>query len=225
MQWIINIIRLRVKQVRRFPMWLLLRGLVRWEQQTEPVPGYTVVIACMKALAPVAIANLRLCARQSSPRLYEILLVFDCTREEIPPLVEEAVVETAKSVRVRLIGYNRRQHWVAATFNWGWVYSWLSWSLGLACSRTRAVLIHDLDALPAAPGLFDGMFERWEEHKAEFCGIRHYIGNGITPEMELVTTFELMVDASFLRRTFRPFDLFNKLMLVSSRLVDFDTML
>jgi hypothetical protein len=87
----------------------------------------------------------------------------------------------------------------------------MSWSLAIGHARTRAVIIHDLDALPLASGILDQIYEHWLEEEAEFCGIRRYTGNGITEDMGLVTTFELALDAAYLRRTFPPFDLFNKL--------------
>ncbi|MBX9625275.1 MAG: hypothetical protein K2X82_15820 [Gemmataceae bacterium] len=218
-------VRLWAKQLKRLPMNLLLRDVVRWAPQPDPGPGYTVVIACMESLAPVVAANLRLCARQAGPDLREVILVFDCPPDRVPAVVAAAAREVAPAVRVRLLGYDRRQYRAARRIHWGWVYAWLSWSLGIAAANTRAVLIHDMDALPVAPGLFDRLYAGWAAEGAEFCGIRRYAGNGVTPDMGLVTTFELTLDAGYVRRTFRPFDLFNKLRVVDGRVVDFDTML
>ena len=131
-----NLLRLRAKQLHRLPADLLIRNLASWEPLGESLDGYTVVIACMRALAPVAVANLRLCAKQASPGLREVLLVFDCPPEEIPPVVVRAVDEASRSLKIRLLGYNRRQARVSSLIKWGWVYSWLSWSLALAEART-----------------------------------------------------------------------------------------
>jgi hypothetical protein len=213
------------KQLYRLPMNVLLRDLVKWKPQAEPESGYSVVIACMTALAPVAVANLQLCARQRSDRLREIILVFDTLADEIPAEVREAAHATSPSVNVRLIGYSRHQRRIAHWINWGWVYSWMSWCLGIAHARTRAVIIHDLDAMPIGEGFFEQLFDHWIEAGTTFCGIRRYVGNGVTEEMSLVTTFELTLDAAEVRRQFRPYDLFNKIALVDGRVVDFDTML
>jgi hypothetical protein len=43
--------------------------------------------------------------------------------------------------------------------------------------------------------------------------------------MRLPATFELSLDSAWLRATFHPFDLFNKLRIVDGRVIDFDTML
>jgi hypothetical protein len=179
----------------------------------------------MRALAPVAVANLRLCARQNSARLHELILVFDCPFEDIPARVGDVVREISSSIKVRLLGYGDRQHWLARRINWGWVYSWMSWSIALGQARTRTVILHDLDAMPVDPQLFEQLYDHWVEEGAEFCGIQRYVGHGVTEDMGLVTTYELALDAAHVRLRFRPFELFNKLDFVDGRVVDFDTVL
>jgi hypothetical protein len=89
-------------------MNLFLRDLVIWDPLRESAAGYSIAIACMRELAPVAVANLRLCARQISHRVSELILVFDCLAEDIPSSVREEVREISSSLEVRLLGYNRR---------------------------------------------------------------------------------------------------------------------
>jgi hypothetical protein len=220
-----GLLKLCTKRLLRAPVHLLIRDAVSWEPLRDPIDGYSVVIACMKSLAPVAVANLRRCAGQEGPGLRELILVFDCPSQDIPDSVVRAADEAARMVKVRLLGYDHRCARVSRMINWGWVYSWLSWSIAIAGARTRAVIIHDLDAIPLDPGLFERLYRNWTEECAEFCGIRRYRGNGVTEDMGLVTTFELVLDAAFVRSRFRPFDLFNKLRLVDGRIIDYDTML
>jgi hypothetical protein len=221
----VNWLRLKAKQLKRFPLHLLIRRLASWEPLDGAEPGYTVVLACMGTLAPLATANVRLAAMQVYTRLLEMILVFDCPLSRIPDSAWEAIRECSRSVRIRNIGYNDWQHVVTSLIKWGWVYSWLSWSLAVAHARTRAVIIHDLDALPLDRRFFESLYDHWLEEGAVFCGISRYCGGGVTEEMHLVRTPELVLDAHYLRERFRPFDLFNKLRLVDGRVVDFDTML
>lgn len=220
-----NLLRLQAKRLKWLPINLSVRNLVTWETMGEPVPGYTVVLACMKRLSPLAEANLRLCARQDVSRMSEMILVFDCPVDEIPAGVLDAVREVSPSVKVRLVGYGDRQDEVARRINWGWIYCWLSWSLAIGQTRTRAMIIHDLDAMPIYPGLFERLYDNWLEEEAEFCGIRLYGSNGVTADMGLVTTYEMTLDAAYLREKFRPFDLLNKFRLVDGRVVNLDTLL
>jgi hypothetical protein len=203
----------------------MIRKLVSWEPIKQPQDGYSIIIGCMRDLAPLAIANLKMCARTQSNRRQEIILVFDCPVEEIPEAVTRAVAELSTSTRVSLIGYDQRQYRVARRINWGWVYCWLSWCLAFRHASTRAVIIHDLDALPLASGFFEEVYDHWLEAGAHYCGIRLYKGNNIEDEMQLVTTFEMAFDVAYLREHFKPFDLFNKHRIVGNRVVNFDTML
>ncbi len=154
-----------------------------------------------------------------------MILVFDCPVGDIPAGVLDTVREISTSIKVRLVGYDERQDEVARRINWGWVYSWVSWSLAIGQTQTRAMIIHDLDAMPLNPALFERIHDNWLEEGAEFCGIRCYQSNGVTKEMALLVTFEMTLDAAYMRERFRPFDLLNKFRIHDGRLVNFDTLL
>jgi hypothetical protein len=218
-------IKFLAKRLKRLPMNVLIRNLATWKPTDGQVEGYSVAIACMRDLAPVAVANLKLCARTKNALLREIILVFDCPVDQIPESVKQAVQEASGTISVALLGYDERQHRVARWINWGWVYSWLSWCLAIGHASTRAVVIHDLDALPLSLDFFEQIYDHWVQEGAEFCGIHRYKGNGTDESMGLVATFELVLDVAYIRRRFRPFDLFNKVRIVNDRVVDFDTML
>jgi hypothetical protein len=222
---ITDLIRVIQRRCKRFPMHLAIRGLVSWEPQANQQPGYTVVIACMHKLAHLAVANLNLIQRMDAEGLKEVLLVFDCLESELPAVVRDAVANWRSGPEVRVVCYGERQVRAARKINWGWVYSWMSWTKGIAEAGTRHVLLHDLDALPLEPNLFLKLYSRALKSGAQFQGIRQYRGQGITPDMGLVTTFELMIDAYHMRKTFQPFEGFNRVCLIGGRYVDFDTFL
>ena len=221
----IAVVKYCAKRLKRIPMELAIRKLASWNSDGGFSEGYSVAIACMHELSAVAIANLKLCSRMNHARLGELILVFNCPVDQIPAAVTQAVLEAPASMRIRLVGYDPVQQRVARRINWGWVYSWLSWSLAIGQSTSKALIIHDLDAMPLDPDFFEQVYDGWKVSRPQFCGIRRYRGNGIDERMNLVTTFELTLDAEYLRRNWRPFDLFNKLRLVDGRVIDFDTML
>jgi hypothetical protein len=210
---------------KRLPVQLAIRNLVSWDTHAADADGYTVTVACARDLAPVAIANLGLIGKADATRMHELVLVFDCPVDQIPPAVQQAVRESPLAPRITLLGYDKTQQWVARRINWGWVHCWLLWSLAIRHTRTRALVLHDLDAFSLDPVLFDRLYTNWAESGAEFCGIQWVNWNGIDAAMELVPTLELVLDASFVRRNFRPSDLFNKLRFVDGRVIEFDTML
>lgn len=213
------------RHVRRLPMHLALKNLVRWQPLERPEEGLTVVIGCMRDLWPVSLAGGRLIRASTREHLRELILVFDCTEDRIPGPVREWAAEAGRDLPIRIIGYTEQQARVAERIRWGWVYAWMSWTTGIAAARTRHVLLHDLDAMPLDPTLMDTLYERAVASGKRFHGLSIYRGQGVTTEMHVARTFELIMDAAYVRETFRPFDGFNKVRLVDGRYVDFDTFL
>jgi hypothetical protein len=214
------------KLLRRSRMQARLLGLVSWKPLENPHPGYTVVIAAMHRLWPVLVANLHLISRMHLASMRELIVVFDCEEREVP---EEARRElrslVEQGLRVRVIGYSAKQARVARSIQWGWVYSWMSWCIGIGAASTRWVLLHDLDALPIDSDLFERVFTGAEANDVQFQGTRLYAGCGVVADMGLVTTFEMVLDAQWLRSHSVPYDGFNKVRIVDGRSVDFDTFL
>ena len=214
------------KSAKRAPLLWQLRRLSSWEPLVSPEPGYSIVIAGMRRLWPVALANLRLIAACDRKDLHEVLLVMDDELDRLPAEFRRLAEEIGSNgLPLRVIGYDDRQRRIAHRINWGWVYSWLSWSKGIAAARTGRVILHDLDAMPIDTGVFRRLFEASQANAAQFQGIRYYSGSGVTPQMRLVTTFEMTIDIEWLRRSARPLEGFNQVRLVDGRYVDFDTWL
>lgn len=214
------------KQARRVSIESRLRGLVSWQRLQSPSSEYTVVIASMLRLWPVLIANLRLIARMNLDGMREVVVVFDCEEQEIPQGALDQIAElSGRGLKVRLMGYTAKQAAVARSIQWGWVYSWMSWCIGIGSASTRWVMLHDLDALPIDQKLFEHLAQTAQRHDVQFQGARFYAGCGVVADMGLVTTFEMVLDAQWLRSQSVPFDGFNKVRIVDGRSVDFDTFL
>lgn len=214
------------KSLMRRPLRMLLQPLANWEPLSRHEPGYTIVIAGMHQLWPVAVANLRLVSQCDQTNLREVILVMDQTLEQLPDQFKEQVSEIQSlGLNVRLLGYNPSQLRISRGINWGWVYSWLSWSIGIANAETRWVLLHDLDAMPIDPDIFRRLASAAVEANCQFQGVRYYTGNGVTADMRLVTTFEMVANVEWLRGTAKPIDCFNQIQLENGQYVDFDTLL
>lgn len=213
------------KRVRRAPMVRALRPLLRWAPPDALADGYSIAVGCMRSLAPVAAANMRLLARGRPGALREIMLVFDCTEAELPSQVLALHERLDWPCPVRILTYTSEQVRVARRIHWGWVYSWLSWSLAIEHCRTRHLVLHDLDALPLEPTLFDRLYQGACTAGTVFHGIRPYTGAWIGAADGLVTTFELVLQPGVLRARFQPIDAFNRAGLIGGRYVDFDTLL
>jgi len=211
------------RRLRRRLLTRSLEGLVEWERLDQPKPGYTIVIGCVTDLAGIALANLRALERCDLSRCQELLLVFDRPLSEVHVLNElpERVGETP----VRVMGYSSVQARKSRRIGWGWVYSWLSWSIGIGAAETRAVCLHDLDAMPLAEDLFERLFDEFECSAAIFQGVRPYSGNGFVEADRFVTTYEMFLDAEVLRERARAIEAFSRFGKRDGDWVDYDTFL
>lgn len=212
-------------KLRREAMRAVLAPLVKWDPAPRGGDGYTIIIGCSHRLAPMVGANLTMLARQDLSGVDRVLVVFDRSREEMGDQIERSLRERFAELPLEVLYYSPRQSRVAKMFDWGWVYSWMSWSIGISQTRTRYALLHDLDALLLEPRALAEHHASIRDGSAEYLGVKYYSGQGLAPDDRLVTTFELMFDADFVRRTFRPIDLFNKVRRFGGRRVEFDTFL
>ncbi len=212
-------------RLRRAPMVAKLRGLVEWEPLTNPEEGYTVVIGCMAALPDVAVMNLNLIQRMRTTSLRRVILVFDRPVSQMPEGLLERIESARGEIPVTVLNYSEHQYDVARSIQWGWVYAWMSWTTGIAHATTRHVLLHDLDAMPVNPDFFERRYQLAKNSGRDFFGIRWYKGNGIEPEDQLTTTFEMVLDAQTIRAKTRPIDGFNDIRVHKGRSVDLDTFL
>ena len=217
--------RYLLKLVSRAGMRLLIAPLCRWSTQANAEPGYSVLIGCVYRLQSMIPANLRMLARQHAPNCREILLCIDCEPHEVDAGFEKRVQDAAQPLAVRCLYYTPWQRRITRLIDWGWVYAWLNWCKGIAGSRTRYAMLHDFDALLLNPDVLEQRYVAIRDLGVEYLGMDYYSGLGVLPEDKLVKTFELMFDAAFVRRSFRPIELFNAMDRRGDRLVEYDTFL
>lgn len=218
-------LKYRVVQLGRSLLRVALQGLVRFQPLDAPRDGYSIIIGCNMRLARMLGCNLKFLARQELRNVDRIFVVLDRPREELPEDIEPRIRKDFPALPLEFVYYSRFQRRVCAAVRWPWVQSWLSWSLGISRVRTRHAFLHDFDAMLLAPGIVEARYQEIRKAGVEFLGVRNYAGNGVVPGDALVTTFELMFDAAFVRRTFAPIDLFNHVVRFRGRRVDFDTFL
>lgn len=207
------------------PMNFLIKGLISWKPLANPVKGYTIVIGCMHKIPEILYANCELICRENRENLHELLLVFDTTEKKLPSEIKSKLSKLSKLLPIRYACYTPLQDKIASMINWGWVYAWLSWSIAIGITKTRYLLLHDLDAMPIKGDIFEKLYDNALKNNVIFQGIRLYEGNGVLEKDGIVTTFEMVMNTEFIRSKFRPFDGFNRLVRESGRIIDYDTFL
>ena len=218
-------LRFRLAQSQRAALRGALRRLVAWRPLEAPAPGYSLIIGCVSSMPAVLHANLTMLERQRRSHLREVIVVFDQPRSALDADLEADLRRRHPALPLRCIFYTPVQARTLGLIRWAWCYSWLSWCLGIAACRTRYALLHDLDALLLREDVLEERYETIERTGCQYLGARYYQGNGIGREDRLAVTFELMFDAAYVRRTFRPTDLFNAAGRIGGRRVEFDTFL
>jgi hypothetical protein len=218
--------RFHAARLRGAALRAVIGPLADWTPLESPRPGYSVVIGCSADLVPILQANLQMLTRQRRENLDRVILVFDRTAEAVQGSIEPRLRERyGAALPLSFVYYNDLQDRVLGTINWGWTYCWMNWVLGVAASRTRHVLIHDLDAMLVRPDLLESRYAAAHNAGAAFCGTSCYHTNGISRDDRLLTTFEMVCDVAHLRARFRPIDCYNLPARWKGRRVEFDTWL
>lgn len=218
-------LRYALKSITRAGMRALISPLVHWTPMERVDDGYTVLIGCVYRLQAMIPANLRMLALQQAPHCREVILCIDCEPHEVDAGFEQRVREAAHPLALRCVFYSPRQRRITRLIDWGWVYAWLNWSMGIAHCTTRYAMLHDFDALLLNPDVLEQRYDAIRSQGVEYLGMDYYAGLGVLPEDKLVKTFELMFDCAFVRRSFRPIQLFNTMARLQGRRVEFDTFL
>jgi hypothetical protein len=202
-----------------------LRSAVDWSPLEDPIEGYTIIIGVASRLKEILRPNLRFLFQQQRANLKQVVLAFDhvCT-PELRAIVDSLRVDYA-DVDIRDAYYTVAQSSLADRLALPYVYSWLSWCIALRECRTRYALLHDYDAFLLYPTVCEERYRAITQRRHQYVGSLYYSANGIEPSDELATTFEMIVDAAFLRANFSPLDLFNHAAVFHGKSVDFDTLL
>lgn len=218
-------LKFKLLQLRRSYMHGVLRSAVSWSPLADPEPGYTVIIGCRAELIPLLAANLRLLQKQDQDHLYEVIAVVDQPGSlELQQRIDAALT-VADDLPLRVLHYTPQQLRRARWARTAWAYSWMSWSLGIAATRTRYAMLHDLDAMLLEPSILRTRYETIVARGDQYLGHRFYNAMGVESSDRLAATYELMLDARYVREHFRPIDLFNKAVVRDGRRIHYDTFL
>ena len=202
-----------------------IQELVTWDALPSPREGYSIVIGCNTPLAEMLGANLNMLERQNLDHLDRIYVVMDSPREQMPFDVEAELGKRFPTLPLHFLYYTPLQARTLRKLGHPWIYAWLSWCLGMSAARTRYCFLHDFDAMLITPDIIESRYQQIVARSAQYCGVKYYLGNGITPDDALAVTFELMVDLKFVRENFRPIELANTVDKFRGRAVDFDILL
>jgi len=203
---------------------LIIRSLISWDKNNQPVQnGCTVIIAMCSKLPGVLYGNLLGLRLAQWSSLNEVIIAVDNVENEISKLFEEQIINDFKDLNIRFIHYSKYQSFVTDLLKIPYVYSWLSWAIAINACRTSSFFIHDYDALFLGDFLKD-RYINFVNSKRIMQGVLYYQTNGLLTDDKLVCTFEAFTDTQW-ARSYPPVAMFNKLGFINERSVDYDTLL
>lgn len=211
--------------LKRAVLRAALRPLLSWRPMRNEKPGYTVIVACHAPLAEMALPSLELLSRQKSRNLACAIVSFDSPADARLRSLADEIRTKYPNLRAQFLYQTALQSKLLRKIGWGWVDCWLSYAKGVAACETRYAMLHDMDAMLLDPDLVERRFALLLERGDQFLGDRWYVGNGTVAEDRVCYIVEMMFDAEYVRRTFRPLDLFNVVARCGERTVDWDTFL
>jgi hypothetical protein len=204
-----------------------ISSAISWQPLLNPEPGCTAIIGVCSRLPAALPATLRCLHGARWPELKRVLLVADCTEEQFavafPAELRAQLSAACPGLPLEFFFYTPQQAALTQQLELPFVYSWLSWCLGVAQVNTQHVLLHDYDALILGPALA-ARYREFAASDAKVQGISWYKANGVEESDRLATTFEAFFDVPWLR-SHRPVQIFNKMRVLNGRSVDMDTTL
>lgn len=187
-------------------------------------PGCTILLGMCSKLPKVIYANLSALQRTIWNDLKAVYIIVDCQKCDLEPGTEEKVIQAFPGLNISFFYYSEYQSKQAEQLKLPYLYSWLSWCIGLKHTKTQTVLIHDYDALIVSQTALQRRYQEFQSQQAKIQGIEWYSNNGFLPSDRLACTFECFVDVAWLR-SFRPIELFNHMGIYKGRTVDYDSLL
>jgi len=220
-----NPLKYHAVRAQRSILRTAIAPLVSWSPLSDPSEGYTVIVGCHGLLGSLLLANLAMISRQDCRGIDRIILVIDRPRAQMPKDIEPVVRSRFGSLPIEFIYYRAWQRRIATMIGWAWVFSWMSWAMGIASTRTRFAMLHDFDAFLLEPHILLDRYKLICQRQDTYVGTRFYGGNGLLESDHLAATYELIFDVQYVREHFQPIDLFNHVSKHEGRTIDYDTFL
>lgn len=211
-----------LQKFQRDAVKLLLGRMLKWAPPQEQRDGHTIVLGTPWMLRELLPVNLRFLQRMDNEELDRINIVFDRPPQPDGERFVEQTRETFSDLPLHFQFHAPRPGKLIQKVNRSKFYASMNWYLGLNATRTRYAVLHDFDLYPYSPDFFVKIVNAMRENDLRFSGAEHTHFDGLRDGDKLIGTWELGVDARWLRETYRPVDCFHAVTKVNNRWVDLD---
>ena len=201
---------------------LMITLLLRWKPMAEAVEGYSLMLGVPWDLRHLLPVNLRFIQATKSIRLVDINVVFDSGYQPEMDAIEKSCKDSFPGLPLRFHHYNAPHAAVVRRLDTANFYNASNCALGLSVCKTRHMIVHDFDLYPTRPDYFEKVYDAIYGRKLRFCGLEHTHVDGMTDADNLMGTWCLAVDAEWIRKNYRPVDIFHRIVKLDGKLIHLD---
>lgn len=200
----------------------LLGALVPWRPLHAPEDGFSLILGVPWDLRHLLGVNLRFVERTDVRELRAIHVVFDRAHRDGMEALEEATRRAFPDLPLVFHHYPTLAGRICERVNVSTFYNSLNCCVALREITTRHAVLHDFDLYPLEPDHFTGIVEAMRANDWRFSGAELTRYDGLEDDDRILGTWSLGMDVEWLRRHWRPRDVFHQLRRVGDRLVRLD---
>ena len=211
-----------VQKIQRDVVKVVLGRMLKWSPPAEEREGHTVILGTPWMLRELLPVNLRFIQRMDNSQLDRLNIVFDRPPQPGGDAFIDEVKQRFPDLPLHFQFHPVRAGKLIQRVNRSKFYASTNWFLGLNATRTRYAVLHDFDLYPYTRDFFVGIVDTMRENNLRFSGAEHTHFDGLGDDDSLIGTWELGVDARWLRETYSPVQCFHAVTKVNNRWVDLD---
>ena len=202
----------------------VLAPLLRWPRPSklEPDAGYSVVIGAPWDLRHLLPVNLRFVHRTDRRELHRIHVVFDRRPKEGAQSFIEHVRSEFPDMPLSFRFYPPISGWVTERIGVSTFFNSMNTILALGECTTRYAILHDFDLYPLRVDYFQQIYEKLRNERLHFAGAERTYFGGLTDQDNILGTWGLGIDASWLRERYSPISCFHRTIRMDTRTVEVD---
>ena len=213
---------MNIKRYVRKSVQAILNPFLRWGRPREIAEGYSIILGAPWNLRHLLRINLLFLSKTDLTHVRRVLVVFDRTRREGANDFVDGIKREFASLPLAFYFHPTVPGGIVRIVNQSKFYASLNWVTGIKNCPTRYAILHDFDLYPLQSDFFRNIFAALKTENLCFCGAEYTHWDGLTDEDRILGTWELGMDADWLRNTCKPIDCFHKYAPIGGRLHDVD---
>ena len=193
--------------MKRFVMNRMLASLLRWRPMVNAEDGYTVVVTCPWVMHHLLAVNLRFLTRMRLDHAVQIRVMIDRPRNAQTEAFAREMAAGFPGLPLAFDYYGPVLSALLERIKRPKANCTASWGIALARCRTRWVILQDFDLYPVRAGVFEDLFAEAKRRGLRFVAPEVTRFGGLRASDRVLGTWQLCLDAAWVRERFRLIDI------------------